>query len=271
MKKTIILLIAIQSNLLCFLFAGLPGEGASTTMAVKAQTFMQKAEYQLMRVEFIRQTKVLYDNYIQTKRYYDAIAEASRNRGGLFGYYKDKFVSRMNNVAQEEWWRIQQLKEGSDDNAVRRAVEKGEAFINKKIDETGDVWIASMDTELSQMVEIVNGNQKSIKERDGQLENLVKEASQPGITDKKHDSLMLQAQILQLEYLAAVDKHNQSLFAEEVRRIQREMKMVKRNQALSKDLSRAMSGEFERRNRSHTRQGNMTQDQVLKVLSETPK
>lgn len=252
-------------------FAIIPGEGASTTMAVKAQTLMQKAEFQLMRIELVKQTKALYDNYIQTKRYYDAINEASKNRGGLLGYYADRFMNRINNAAQEEWWRLQQLKEGSEDNDVRRAVEKGEAFISKKIDETGDKWIDSLDKEMAQMVDIVNGNQKAIKERDVQLAKLVADSSQPGITDKKHDSLMLQAQILQLEYLSSIEKQNQSLFAEEVRQIQREMKLVKRNQMISKDLSRAMSGALDKKNKGDMKYGKMTEAQVIKVLSEPPK
>jgi len=269
MKKTAVITAFMLMGLAGSSYA-IPGESVGTTLAVKAQTAMQQVKFRLLQLEIVKNGKILMDNYIQSKKYYDAIAEASRNRGGLLGYYRDRFAERLGAAAREEWWALQQLKSGSDDNAVRRLVEGGEAAVNRQVDKTADRWIANMDTELEQMVEVVNESTDRSRKRDQVLKQLARDAGEPGISDKKYDSLQLQASLLQLEYLSAIEKQNQALFAGEVRAAQREQILRKRNQEVAKSLSSSL-GASAGRSRKTRQGGTVTIDQAIRVLGEKPR
>jgi hypothetical protein len=253
------------------IIGGIPGEGLATAGAVQAQTVMQKIEFAITRLEIVKQAKIMYDNYVQTKQYYEMIKEASKHRGGLLGYYQDRFMSRLTDAAYERWANIQNMQYGSDDNMVRRLVEGGEKFVESKMDKTVDQWIDNMEKELNKAVQYINEETEGVKKRSDQLQRLVNDASKTNLTDREKDSFQLQAQMLQLEYLASIDKANKVLFVEQTKQMQREWQMMKRNQIASSSLIKSMQKGMANQHRGLAPSGKLTEGQAIRILGDTPR
>lgn len=260
-----VMLIAIST------YAGVPGEGIVVAQAVNAQTLMQKAEYHLMRIEMVRQAKTLYDNYVQTKQYYDSIRLASQHRGGLLGFYADKFTDRVRSGATEEWEKIQRMKYADDDTAVKRFMEGGEKALIAKMNEGADVLMARSEIQLASMVDAVNDINKKSKEREVQLIALAAEAK-GDMPDKRRDSLLLQAQLLQLEIMASIDRTNRMALGRDLDSYQLAVNNLGRNVGFSKAFEKGGVRQGKVKERTSTDMDKIEREkQIFSILGETPK
>lgn len=275
MKKTLpfaIIVLFLGSQTFAFLpIGGVPGEGLATAAAVQSQTIMQKIEFALTRIELIKQAKIMYDNYVQSRQYYDMIKEASKHRGGLLGYYQERFMNRLTDSAYDEWARIQEMKYGDPNNMVRQLVEGGEKRLETKMDRSVDQWIDNMEKEMKKGAEFMDKQTEQLKSRTDQLKKLVNSATSDSISDKQRDSYSLQAQILTVEYLHSIDQSNNAFLLNQFKDLQRQFAMVKRNQMTARSFSKTMEEGMERQHRGGRRDGRISEQQIQRVLEETPK
>jgi hypothetical protein len=253
--------------LIVFLFlsaqARAVGEGVATTMAVKFQTAMQKAHHAVMETNAVKSIKVMYDNYVQSKLYYDSIREASQHRGGLMGYYSEIFTRRVRSAAQDEWWKMQKLKEGDPNNALRRIVESGESYVESRIDQSGDKIIDAMFKDSDETTRFADKMNDLGKARDKEFERLSQEMSKNDLTDRDIDKLHLKGIILQIEYLQAIDQGNRMTFVSEAKGLQRQYLLAKRNQVQTKGFFATMDQQIR-----DTKP--VTKDKVFRALSTLP-
>lgn len=244
------------------------GDGAVAAAATHAQTIMQKAEYQLMRLQAVQQAKILYDNYMESKNYYDMMVQKSRHRGGLMGYYSDLFTERVKSDALNEWERIQQLKNKSEDTQLKRWVEGGEQAVIDSINKGADRVITDGETRLASLVDVANDFYNRSKKREEQLVILNKEASTGKLDDKKVDSLILQIGLMQLEYLAAQDQATRIKIENDIQEIRKTLLQEKKNLAYSRSLE--FETHLKNQHQGSSRSKGITEEAIFKALKEAP-
>lgn len=241
------------------------GDSIPITMAIKAQTAMDEARGKLLQLEVVKNTKFMYDNYIQTKKYYDEIKAASQNRGGLFGYYRDKFMDRFNEAKYEELRAIQKLKDGDENNQVKKWAEQGEAWVDSKIDNSADKMIEQMKKELDAMRKLMESEDEKAKMRETITKQLSIDASRGGLTDKQRDSIMMQIEMTHLEYAASADRYNRMDFATRLSDLTRQLQAWQRNQVAS-----SMYRLNVREKRNDRMGKEITRTEILRELQKLP-
>jgi hypothetical protein len=197
---------------------------AQTTVSqLHLQVTQLHAEF--MKLQLVQDAITLKNNYLQTKAFYDTVYAHSQHRGGLMGYYKDYFDQEFQNIAADEWRKLN--LEGSSitgDTAVGRLVAQGAAAIGgatgSAINGAGGLVGSGMTgvdggyknargALFSEQKKQVSGVDKMIAMSEtradatsAMIADLVKRGSSDVISDGERESIDMHATLLQLQVLS---------------------------------------------------------------------
>jgi hypothetical protein len=195
------------------------------TTLTKLQIAAQEKHNAFMKLQVIQDAKVLKDNFIASKAFYDQVEEHSNHRGGLMGYYKNMVEQQFDNVAQSQWRQFQdEATNATGDSAVNSFLQKMSAKISeaagKGIDAAGNAVISpfnALDSGYSSVrTKLIHQQQlqvEAVDKRTGasdkiaepiekEIMDLVRRASMPAISTKESESIQMHALLAQLQLMA---------------------------------------------------------------------
>ncbi len=95
------------------------------------------AHEEFMKLKVVVMAKTMYDNYIQSVKYYEMAKSMSEHQGGFLGYLHDYTAGQFDLVKEEQIKMFKKIKEGDDDNDVNRALSGYSKKLSDKISNFG--------------------------------------------------------------------------------------------------------------------------------------
>lgn len=267
----------------------------STTIAVERQTMMQtmwntmkdsydavmRSQTMTLVATTVQQARVLYDNYIQSMKYYELINKLSKHQGGFMGYVSDTVKDRVTSFAEAEKNRVMAMREGNSNNILSNYVNKW-----KKDLTPGDIgW-----TNFSQ--DVISGKYVDVKKIEDDMNILekmdnyvIKETEDAEKSDKALAQTIQDAnkpmdskgmQEVQTKLLAQIAMLEQKRNALERANLALEIKkqkeeLVKKSKYVNESIEYGKAvGLFLERQSQAAKSGEMTRQQALDVLGSKP-
>lgn len=195
------------------------------TAAVQVSNQMNQLHQKFMRMQMVQDAVVLKNTYLQSKQYYEMVERRSKHRGGLMGYYRDFFDQQMQNVAADEWRKLNfEASSITGDTPLSRLVRQGadalgngagEAFgaaggrVGKSMDGVDAGYKGARAVIFrEQASEVASADKLSLASEDraakigAMIGDLVKRGSASSINDHERESIEMHAQLLQLQLLS---------------------------------------------------------------------
>jgi hypothetical protein len=114
----------------------------------------------------------------------------SRHRGGLIGYMRDRLADDIDEISADEYSRMKDYLQTSPDDT---------AYVKN--------WMNKADKKVYEAIDVSQKINDWGKDRDKEIDDLKKKANNPaGIDSKDYDTLVLSAELKQLELLSATNK-----------------------------------------------------------------
>lgn len=191
--------------------------------AIEAQSTLMSLHNQFMKLQMVQDAVVLKNTYLESKAYYDTIAEHSKHQGGLMGYYKDYYEAQLTNMAEDEWRKLHY--EGTSVTGatpVDKVLANVADSINAKVDQgagkvTGNAatGFASLDSgyggaraalflrlklETEATDKMIATSQARKDDMAAKVADLVRQGSDPvGISQTTREKIELQARLMELQ------------------------------------------------------------------------
>ena len=172
-----------------FAFLGLVSNGVMGTV----NAAYRKAYDAFMKAEMVKQTMIMMQNYRESKKYYAEIKRMRENKGGIGGYIYNDLKANFANSNKDIYWQFQyEVNRDPEDTAyVKKWMKKMDKFVKNKLDYSEEIYKIGV-------------------KRDKKITKLA-EKSTVNLDEKKYDTIQLEAQILQLEFLSDINKNIQQL------------------------------------------------------------
>ena len=195
-----------------------------STIYNNAKAAEETAFREWQKLEMVRQTKLLYDNYRDSVKFYNRMKVITDHKGGVGGYFSDEMKNRYDTLKDDTYYDFKGWLESDPDDpsAVRKFIDSTDKSIEKKLDYTEKIrdW----------------GNK-----RDRQVITLADE-SKGKHTPEQNDSMLLKIGLLQLEILSSIDRNMRMSYSETVitaaNSWKQEKKQLQKYIALQKELAR---------------------------------
>ncbi|HAX61065.1 MAG TPA: hypothetical protein DCX95_00675 [Elusimicrobia bacterium] len=164
-----------------------------------------KVYQEFMMLKTVEQIKIMYQNYNQSKKYYDEVTEMSKHKGGIAGYYRDDMKNRIDTMNKNTYWRFQSDMNADPDSTayVRNIMDNTDKYIAAKTDFSKDIY------ELT-------------KKRDARLKQLADDAAKKKMSQEELNEFNKRKDLLLIEYLASLDKIMQQLLKDTVEKESRD-------------------------------------------------
>lgn len=245
-KKLFLLLITVffvtQDS---YAFLGIDAALGAISRTTKAA--YDQVHQKIIQANWIIQLKTIKQNYEQSKRYYDEMRRLREHRGGIPGYFNERVNSDLSQINQEEYWKMQNWL-GSDPEEtayVRKWAEKTDEIIKRKLD-------------FSDKLHEIG------KKRDNELEKVADMASKKKLSQEELNEYNKRTDILQLEYLASIDKGIQKLLRGNAEEIAKEWEWIKKQKIAAEKERERIEAIYKERQQSRERK-----DPIM-VLEEIP-
>jgi len=165
-----------------------------------AKAAEDKAFHEWQKLEMVQQTKILYDNYQSGKKYYDEMKAVTEQRRGIGEYASDEMKTRYMNLKDDSYFdAVEWLNTPSSTDTTK--VDKFISQVDRQI--TDDIGY------YDEIREWEAGRNKKVAE--------IAESAKDNITPGQLDTVMLKIAVLQLEYLAAMDRNQNRIYGDNVR------------------------------------------------------
>lgn len=184
----------------------------------KARAFAETAYNTFMKAKYVAMAKNLYDNYVESKKFYDQMRDLSKHEGGFLGYLHEYTASQFAVVKQEQIRVFEQLKEGDPNNDVDRIIRGYSKKLTDKINRFG-----------SQYEQLQSYEKKMTENSDKMKEDILRtfrEANAP-MNSKRLEEIQTKLAVHQTQILMNLETMLRSEHLQELKRMREELEKEK--------------------------------------------
>ncbi len=210
MRKFLILSILIISCITHYSHAFFGIDSAIGAITNTANTAYERVHQKIVEMNWVVQLKTIKQNYEQSKKYYDETRRLREHRGGIPGYFSERVKRDLSQINKEEYWKMQNWLESDPEKT---------AYIRKWAKETDEIIKIKLD--FSDQIHKIG------KKRDTELGKVADMASKKKLSQEELNEYNKRKGILQLEYLASIDKGIQQLLRDRVEEIAKEWELIR--------------------------------------------
>ncbi|MDD5688533.1 MAG: hypothetical protein PHE88_11960 [Elusimicrobia bacterium] len=147
--------------------------------------------------EMVVQTKIMLQNYNQSKQYYEDVKSMSEHKGGIGGYYAEQIKNDIDRANANTYSRLQNYMNSDPDDT---------AYVRK--------WVTGANTYLTNKTDYSKEIDAIGKKRDEDLKKLTEKSKKTKMTDEDQNIYNKERDLLLLRYLSGIDKGIKSLLEE---------------------------------------------------------
>jgi len=156
-----------------------------------ANAAREAAHEKFVEAQWVKQIKMLHDNYVDSQKFYNRMKVVTDHRGGVAGYFSDEMKNRGAALVDDEYWELQSWwnRDPKEATTIQSLINSGDAAIKKELDHSEKIRVM-------------------FQKREEEREKIANEAVGP-LKPEKMDEMNLKIGLMTLEVLSSIDAHLQ--------------------------------------------------------------